>query len=54
MNRFTIDADFLSYAGLEDNMDLFLDVLMIFTQDNEFRICLDSSDIAFKDTLIFL
>ena len=33
MNRFTIDADFLSYAGLEDNMDLFLDVLMIFTQD---------------------
>lgn len=48
MNRFTIDADFLSYAGLEDNMDLFLDVLMIFTQDNEFRICLDSSDIAFK------
>lgn len=48
MNRFTIDADFLSYAGLEDNMDLFLDVLMIFTQDNEFRICLDSLDIAFK------
>ena len=48
MNRFTIDADFISLAGLDDNVDLLLDVLMVFTQDNEFRLCLDTSDIAFQ------
>lgn len=48
MNRFTIDADFISYAALDDNADLLLDVLMVFTQDNEFRLCLDSSNIAFQ------
>ena len=51
MNRFTIDADFISLAGLDDNTDLLLDVLMVFTQDNEFRLCLDTSDIAFKKYL---
>jgi hypothetical protein len=51
MNRFTIDADFISLAGLDDNADLLLDVLMVFTQDNEFRLCLDSSDIAFQKYL---
>lgn len=29
MNRFTIDADFISLAGLDDNVDLLLDVLMV-------------------------
>ena len=51
MNRFTIDADFISLAGLDDNVDLLLDVLMVFTQDNEFRLCLDTSDIAFQKYL---
>lgn len=48
MNRFTIDADFIGFAGLEDNIDLFLNVLMIFPQDNRFRLCMDSSDVTFN------
>lgn len=48
MNRFTIDADFISFAGKNENIDLLLNVLLIFTLDNEFRICLDSSNIAFN------
>lgn len=48
MNRFTIDEDFICLAGLEDNIDLFLNVLMIFTQENPFRVCMDESDITFR------
>lgn len=47
MNRFTIDTDFISFAGKKENIDLLLNVLIVFTLDNEFRICLDSSNIAF-------
>lgn len=49
MNRFTIDVDFISFAGMKENFDLLFNVLMVFIQDNEFRLCLDSSNIALAE-----
>lgn len=30
MNRFTIDVDFISFAGMKENFDLLFNVLMVF------------------------
>lgn len=46
MNRFTIEPDFIEFASAENNTYLFTDVLVVFAQDNEFKLCIDSSQIA--------
>lgn len=46
MNRFTIAPDFLEYCAREAEFDLFRNVLFVFTQDNQFKICMDKLGLA--------
>lgn len=43
MNRFTIAPEFLECCAQEETCDLFLNVLMVFTQDNEYKLCMDDA-----------
>ncbi len=43
MNRFAIAPDFLEYCAREIDCDYFLNVLMVFAQDNHFKLCMDET-----------
>lgn len=46
MNRFTISPDFLEFTATEETCDYLLNVLLVFAQDNQFKLCLDKSGLA--------
>lgn len=46
MNRFVIAPDFLESIDEENNIDLFLNVLVVFAQDNPYKLCVDSFGLA--------
>ena len=48
MNRYTISPDFLEHCAREKDYYLFLNVLLVFAQNNSYKICLDKSELAFN------
>lgn len=46
MNRYTIAPDFVEMAA-ENNFYL-LNVLIVFAQDNKFKLCMDNKNLAYK------
>ena len=46
MNRFTISPDFLEFTANEETCDYLLNVLLVFAQDNQFKLCLDKGGLA--------
>lgn len=48
MNRFTITPDFLEATASNGSYDLFANVLMVFAQDNRYKLCLDNNGLAFR------
>lgn len=49
MNRYTISPEFLeSSADLTEHHDYFADVLMVFAQDNQYKLCIDEDRFAYN------
>lgn len=46
MNRYTISPDFLEFSATEESCDYFLNVLLVFAQDNQYKLCLDKRGLA--------
>lgn len=46
MNRYTIAPDFVEMAA--ENSYYLLNVLIVFAQDNRFKLCMDNKDMAYK------
>lgn len=46
MNRYTLSPDFLVFSATEESCDYFLNVLLVFAQDNQFKLCLDKRGLA--------
>ena len=46
MNRYTIAPDFLETAA--ENSYYLLNVLIVFAQDNRFKLCMDNRDLAYE------
>ena len=46
MNRFTISPDFLVFSATEETYDYLLNVLLVFAQDNQYKLCLDKRGLA--------
>lgn len=46
MNRYTISPDFLDFSAAEENYYYLLNVLLVFAQDNQFKLCLDKNGLA--------
>ena len=46
MNRFTITPEFLEASASDNSYDYFANVLMVFAQDNKYKLCMDSTGLA--------
>lgn len=48
MNRFTITPEFLEKLARDELYEYFSNVLMVFAQDNKYKVCMDDRGFAFK------
>lgn len=46
MNRFTLTPEFLEASTFDKSDDLYLNVLMVFAQDNKYKLCMDNLGFA--------
>lgn len=47
MNRFTITPEFLEATASDESYDFFANVLMVFAQDNKYKLCIDNIGLAY-------
>lgn len=47
MNRFTITPEFLEATASDESYDFFVNVLMVFAQDNKYKLCMDNIGLAY-------
>lgn len=48
MNRFTITPEFLEATASDQSYDFYANVLMVFAQDNKYKICMDNIGLAYR------
>lgn len=48
MNRFTITPEFLEATASDGSYDFFVNVLMVFAQDNKYKLCIDNIGLAYN------
>jgi hypothetical protein len=46
VNRYTISPDFLEYVAKNSSSDYLLNVLIVFAQDNQYKLCMDKRGYA--------